>query len=339
MTRAPGQQRPVTLTWHAGRQRAAGRTGLLLLASAAQPGRQLWVAAAGREMAGAAAPLPPLLPRLQQRHLPRPWWALMAGVDWKANATWLLYVPFSQPQQPGPSSTQGSSNATLSVTLGGAGSESNAGGSGGTEGGGSTAQPLLVAQALPSHPLQAPAPLLPPGQELLLPQGHPGLLLLQPPGHVLFPPTGGGGGASTRTGGGSTSSRACLRSLLVGSRPPWSLQVAQAGPCSGGAPLEGSPRQQGLLEYLQPAVLAVHAGLWDDTPHYCTNGSSSESSSSSCAVLEEGSRGRTRGSIDSVRLAGPSAGRRGVPLWELGPPAGGHLLLLVSDPRCPYSLR
>eukprot|EP00887_Chlorella_sp_A99_P004760 scaffold4.g4760.t1 len=303
VARLPPGRSVLNLSWQPGGLHAAGTTGVLLLTSGARPCAQLRVAAPGRQAAAAAAPLPPLLPGRQARHVPRRWDELVEGVDWLANATWLLCVPFSKGGLP--------SNGSVRVTLTAA---QKLGGSNGS-GSSGTAEPVLLAQVLPSHPACSPGRELqyPGGPALLLPRGHPALLRLRAP---AWP--------------GRDSSP--LARLLLGGSPVWSLRV-QAVACHGGR-LPSAHRQSeepqeeeaGGVEFLQPAVLAV----------------SSDSSGGDGPAPQHSIPRPTAPAVhwaDTVRLLPPGGG--GVPLWELGGGAGAPdpLLLLVSDPRCSYAVR
>lgn len=269
------------LAWDGAAAAAAGAGGLLLLASAAPPCSHLEVRArladgGDRELAAVAAPLPPLLPSLQQRWVPRHWARVMQGIDWQHNATRLLYLPLSQVADGGGAAAAA---AATRITLTVRGSES-----GGT---------ALVAQLLASHPLEARGGLrLPPlGQATELPAGHPAALLLHLPQRAW--PLDDRACRGSIGGRRALASPACWAVLLLGSTPPWALRI-QPRQCSA------SPGQPPLL---LPAVVGVQAG---------------------------------EGAGDSVRVVGGGAAGS-VALWDGVSPL--QRLMLVSDPRCAYSLR
>lgn len=219
----------VRLAWDAGRLQGDGGHGLLLLVHAAPPCSQ-WslvttpLEGPSRQLAPAAAALPPLLPRLQQRWVPRHWEDLVGGIDWQQNATRLLYLPFQ-----GPAGEQLDTISTGVV-------------------GGASGDTLLLAQVLPSDPLRHPLQLKKPGgsccsKAALLPDGHPAVRALQLP-RDAWPLGGCPGGAR------SLLNRDCLLAVLLGTTPPWNLHI-QARACDTA---RGHP--DGLL----PAVVGMAAG-------------------------------------------------------------------------------
>lgn len=224
------------LSWNSEQAAGAGWRGLLLLVMAAPPCSGLSVAvrqaddegssggSGGQELAEVAAALPPLLPALQQRWVPRHWQEVMRGIDWQQNATRMVYVPFVSAVRP-----SGKRQPSVEVVVQG------------SAGGGS----LLLAQALAASPAEAPAlQLQPPGRQAALPAGHAAALRLQLPQRA-WPP---GADACRPAGGQRTGSPACLLQLLVGGTPPWSLRIQQQRCADGGGAA------------LTPAVLAVQAG-------------------------------------------------------------------------------
>ena len=184
------------LAWNASEHVQQDGDGLLLLAHAAPPCSQWSVVATAagdaRQLAGGAAPLPPLLPRLQERWVPRHWLDLVHGVDWRQNATRLLYVPFTD--------AAGQQLERLTVTV--------AGGAGGA---------AVLAQVLRAHPLQQPLQLAGPGSApVVLAAKHAAAVGLQLP-HAAWPL-----GSAACDG---SLSLGCLAQLLVGSLPPWNLLI------------------------------------------------------------------------------------------------------------------
>lgn len=237
---APGTT--LRLSWDGAQAADAGWQGLLLLATAAPPCSDLSVtvqqaeaggssAGSRTQLAGLAAPLPPLLPALQQRWVPRHWAEVMRGIDWQQNATQVLYVPFAPGDAPAEER-----RPSIEVTMRGSAS------------GGS----LLVAQAVANSPAQGPAlELAPTGRQATLPAGHAAALRLQLP-QRSWPL---GGAVCRPAKGRPPRPAACLLQLLVGSTPPWSLRIQQQR-CSGDGGGGGQQGEAGLT----PAVLAVQAG-------------------------------------------------------------------------------
>lgn len=221
--------RLVRLTWDAAELAEQGAHGLLLLSHAAQPCSQLSIAAVAsggewRPLAATATALPPLLPELQQRWVPRHWEELTRGIDWQQNATRLLYVPFA-------SQSDGSRLFRVDVAV-----------QGGTAG--STA---LLAQVLHAHPGKQALRLPPPGSRnaLELPAEHAAAVPLHLP-ERSWP-------LSRRidAGGGSVSA-GNLAALLLGITPPWSLRI-QVQHCESGGSSSSYPD-------LLPAVVGLAAG-------------------------------------------------------------------------------
>ena len=205
------------LTWDAAQLRAAGRHGLLLLATAAPPCSHWEVDVtladgSTRQLSGMAAPLPPLTPSLQERWVPRHWADVMQGMDWQHNATRLLYIAFTG----GAAAAEHCQAQRLSrVNLTIRGSTS-----GGT---------ALMAQLLDDHPLSRTGHALqlqPPPQAARLQKGHAIAVLLRLPQHV-WP-------RCDAACGQSTIQLACLAVLLLGSKPPWTL-VIEPHQCEAGA--------------------------------------------------------------------------------------------------------
>jgi hypothetical protein len=213
------------LSWDAWQLQAAGAHGLLMMTTAAPPCSHWGVAAehlngSTKQLAHAAAPLPPLLPELQQRWVPRYWLDLVQGVSWMHNATRLLYVPF----------TGAAGQSVASITLTAQGSTS-----------GSTA---VLAQVLDAHPSQIQLQLPAPGTTAHLLPGHAAALALQLP-HQQWPLDG------TACSSRSSALRAsCWALLLLGSTPPWNLRI-QAQQCDNG---------DGAQPRILPALVAVQAG-------------------------------------------------------------------------------
>lgn len=239
-------------TWDAARLQAAGGHGLLLLVTAAPPCSHWAVRATLQDgsiqaLAALSAPLPPLVPALQSRWVPRHWAEVMRGVDWQHNATRLLYVPFAGHGKAGP---QQQPLARLDVVILG------------SRGGGTA----LLAQVLHRHPLeqaeQDPATdsrqqelrLLQPGQAASLQAPHPAALPLTLPRHT-WPLS------SAACGAGRGASLPCLAVLLLGSSPPWALHIQQHSTPVGNRQRErggstSSEQRPGIL----PAVIGVRAG-------------------------------------------------------------------------------
>ena len=194
------------LSWDASQLQAAGASGLLLMTTAAPPCSHWEVVAvhfngSSRQLAHAAAPLPPLLPELQQRWVPRYWLDLMQGVSWLQNATHLLYVPFTD-------AASGQPFASISLTAEGSAC-------------GST---TVLSQVLDAHPAQTRLQLPAPGTAVHLPTGHAAALALQLP-QQQWPLDGSGCGRGSRA--------SCLALLVLGSTPPWNLRI-QAQRCGSG---------------------------------------------------------------------------------------------------------
>ena len=213
------------LSWDARQLQAAGAHGLLLMATAAPPCSHWGVAAvhlngSTRQLAHTAASLPPLLPELQQRWVPRYWLDLVQGVSWMHNATRLLYVPF----------TGAAGRPLASISLAAQGSTS-----------GSTA---VLAQVLDAHPSQIQLQLPPPGTVAHLSPCHAAALALQLP-QQQWPLDGD---ACSR--GSSALGASCLTLLLLGSTPPWNLRI-QTQQCGNG---------DGAQLRILPALVAVQTG-------------------------------------------------------------------------------
>lgn len=220
--------RLVRLTWDAADLVQHGAHGLLLLTHAAQPCSQLSIAAVTssglwRPLAATAAVLPPLLPELQQRWVPRHWEELLQGIDWQQNATRLLYVPFAS------DSTDGSRLHRVDVAVQGGAA-------------GSTA---VLAQVLAAHPDEQVLHLPAPGSSgaLDLPAEHAPAVALQLPEHAW--PLASGANAA-----GSSLSLGNLAALLQGPTPPWSLRI-RVQQCESSGSSSNS----------YPAVLPAVAGL------------------------------------------------------------------------------
>jgi len=221
--------RLVRLTWDAADLAEEGARGLLLLTHAARPCSQLSVAAVTNggkwwPLAATATALPPLLPELQQRWVPRHWEELTRGIDWQQNATRLLYVPFA-------SQSDGSRLFRVHVAMQGGAA-------------GSTA---LLAQVLHAHPGKQALHLPPPGSRnaLELPAEHAAAVLLQLPERSwpLASPTSAASGSL---------SAGSLAALLLGPTPPWSLRI-QVQHCESGGSSSSYPEQL-------PAVVGLAAG-------------------------------------------------------------------------------
>ncbi|KAL4448007.1 hypothetical protein ABPG75_005226 [Micractinium tetrahymenae] len=238
---APGSM--LRLSWDGAQAAAAGWKGLLLLATAAPPCSHLSVliqqavadssvssSSSSRQLVGSAVPLPPLLPALQQRWVPRHWQEVMRGIDWQHNATRLLYVPFAS------GSTSGGRLPSIEVVVRG----SSSGGS------------LLLAQALAAHPADAEPSLQlpPPGREIELTAGHAAVLRLRLPRRAWPLGRGACGPAWNQL----ANSLKCLAQLLLGNTPPWSLRI-QHQHCSTGS---NSGPDGGAS--LSPVVLAAETG-------------------------------------------------------------------------------
>lgn len=220
--------RLVRLTWDAAELAQDGAHGLLLLAHAAQPCSQLSIAAVSsngewRPLAATAVALPPLLPELQQRWVPRHWEELMQGIDWQQNATRLLYVPFA-------SVPDGSRLLRVDVAVQG-------------DAAGTTA---LLAQVLDRQPSEQVLHLPHPGSSrtLELPAEHAAAVPLQLP--ERFWPLAGSGGAA-----GGSLILGSLAALLLGDTPPWSLHI-QVTHCESGGSSNSLPD-------LLPAVIGLAA--------------------------------------------------------------------------------
>lgn len=222
--------RLVRLTWDAADLAGDGAHGLLLLTHVAQPCSQLRITAATsggewRPLAATAAALPPLLPELQQRWVPRHWEELLQGIDWQQNATRLLYVPFAS------DSTDGSRLLRVDVAVQG-------------DAAGSTA---LLAQVLAAHPGEQVLHLPAPGSSgaLELPAEHAAAVALQLPEHAWPLPSGA-------SAAGSSLSLGSLAALLLGPTPPWSLRI-RVQQCGSGSSSNSYPA-------VLPAVVGLAAG-------------------------------------------------------------------------------
>lgn len=232
---APGAT--LRLSWDGAQAAAAGWQGLLLLVTAAPPGSGLSVTVQGAvaegngsctQVAGLAVALPPLLPSLQQRWVPRHWAEVMGGIDWQQNATRVLYVPFAPG---GVSASERRSSIEVAMT------------------GGAPSGSLLLAQAVTASPAEAPALELPlPGRQAALPAGHAAVLRVHLP-QRWWPL---GTAACEPSAGQAPSSLPCLQQLLLGGTPPWRLRIQQSH-CGSGSGQDGDAT-------LTPALLAVRAG-------------------------------------------------------------------------------